>query len=160
VRSLGGEPIPSRQGALDVAVRRVLPDGVDAAFDIMGGRGARECVKATKRGGVIVGYGFLGTQVNGRTSRWLVFRGFATYFVGARFSGRRGTFYGITGLYRRNKAPFKEDLRELFELLAAGKIRPRIAHRLPLLAARRSQELLEAGGINGKIVMLREVGLT
>jgi hypothetical protein len=31
---------------------------------------------------------------------------------------------------------------------------------LPLLAARRSQELLQAGGVAGKIVLLRELGLS
>ncbi len=35
-------------------------------------------------------------------------------------------------------------------ILNYGKIKPVIAHRLPLLAVRRSQELLEAGGITAR----------
>jgi NADPH:quinone reductase-like Zn-dependent oxidoreductase len=58
------------------------------------------------------------------------------------------------------KAGLKEDLADLFNLLRDGEIHPVIAHRLPLLAARRSQELLMAGGVVGKIVMLRELGLS
>ena len=157
VRSLGGEPIPSRGVPIDEAVHQVLPGGVDAAFDILGGHYARECVRATKRGGVVVGYGFLGTNVRGVASRWLVFRGFATYLMGARLAGRRGKFYGITGLYRRNKVPFKEDLPKLFALLAERRLKPTIAEKLPLLAVRRSQELLERGGVQGKIVLLRDI---
>jgi len=160
VRALGGEPIPSRGGPVDEAVRKVLPEGVDAAFDVVGGAGTAGCVRATKRGGTVVGYGFMGTLVNGKPSTWLTVRGLASLLVGARLSGRRGNFYGITLLYRRDKAPLKEDLPKLFALLAARKIEPVIAHRLPLLAVRRSQELLEAGGLAGKIVLLREGGLS
>jgi NADPH2:quinone reductase len=158
VRALGAEPIPSREGPVDAAVRRVLPEGVDAAFDIVGGAGTRECIRATKRGGIVVGYGFMGAMRNGTPSTWLTVRSFAALYVGSRLVGRRGTFYGITALYRRDKRPLKEDLPKLFALLGAEKVRPLIAHRLPLLAARRSQELLTAGGVVGKIVMLREVG--
>jgi len=159
VRSLGGEPIPSRAAPLDRTVRSILPEGVDAAFDILGGAGTAECIRATKRGGVIVGYGFMGTIVDGRTSRWLTLRGFASLLVGARLRGRRGTFYGITLRHRRDPRPLREDLAALLALLASRRIAPRIAHRLPLLAVRRSQELLEAGGIDGKVVLLREKGL-
>jgi NADPH:quinone reductase-like Zn-dependent oxidoreductase len=82
-------------------------------------------------------------------------RGFVSLFLGARSVGRRGTFYGITALYRKDKRPFKEDLPKLFELLAARRIQPRIAARLPLLAGRDAERLLEAGGIGGKVVLLR-----
>ncbi|HZY02738.1 MAG TPA: zinc-binding dehydrogenase [Anaeromyxobacteraceae bacterium] len=159
VRSLGGEPIPSRGTPLDRTVRSVLPEGVDAAFDVLGGAGTGECIRATKRGGVVVGYGFMGTVVDGRPSRWLTLRGFASLLVGARLHGRRGAFYGITLRYRRDPGPYREDLASLMTLLASRRIAPRIAHRLPLLAVRRSQELLEAGGIAGKIVLVREAGL-
>jgi NADPH2:quinone reductase len=160
VRSLGGEPVLSRGEGVDVAVRRMVPGGVDAAFDIIGGRGASVAVRATRLGGITVGYGSVGaTSSNGMPSRWLTMRGFASLFIGAHLRGRRGTFYGITLLYRKNKQPFKEDLRNLFTLLSSGAIKPVIAHRLPLLAARESQRLIEAGGLSGKIVLLRSLGL-
>lgn len=159
VRSLGGDPIPSRGAPLDRTVRSVLREGVDAAFDVLGGAGTGECVRATRKGGVVVGYGFMGTLVGGRPSRWLTIRGFASLLVGARLRGRRGAFYGITLRYRRDPRPYREDLAALLALLASRRIAPRIAHRLPLLAVRRSQELLEAGGVAGKIVLARAVGL-
>lgn len=98
----------------------------------------------------IIGYGFMAAR--GTISS---LRGFAALFLGARLAGRHGTIYGITALYRKDKRPFKEDLPKLFELLAAGRIRPRIAARLPLLAGRDAEHLLEVGGIEGKIVLLR-----
>ena len=155
VRSLGGEPVASRTVALDVATRAVLPDGVDAAFDGMSGSGTGECVRALKRGGIVVGYGFMGTSPGGSPSLLAVMRGYGSLFVGAPLTGRRGAFYGITALYRKDKRPFREDLATLFGLLASRSITPRIAARLPLLAAREAQAMLEAGGVAGKIVHLR-----
>jgi NADPH2:quinone reductase len=67
--------------------------------------------------------------------------------------GRRGTFYGITLLYRRNPVPFREDLPRIFALLAERKIDPLIAHRYPLLEARAALELLATGAVEGKIVL-------
>ena len=149
VMSLGGEPIEARAQAVDRAVHAVLPEGVDVAFDGLGGTGTWECVRATKRGGLVVGYGFVATD-----GTLDVLRGFAALFLGARLAGRRGTFYGITALYRKDKRPFKEDLPKLFALLSTRQVRPRIAARLPLLAGREAERRLEAGGVAGKIVLL------
>ena len=46
------EPTP------DVALHEVLPEGVDVPFDGLGGAYLGQCVRATKRGGIVVGYGF------------------------------------------------------------------------------------------------------
>ncbi len=75
-------------------------------------------------------------------------------FVGARLGGRRGSFYGITMLYRKKPRLFLEDLPKLFDLLAQRKISPRIAHTFPLQDARKANERLEAGGIEGKLVLV------
>jgi len=149
VRSLGGEPIEARTQAVDRAVRGVLPEGVDVAFDGLGGAGTWACVRATKRDGLVVGYGFVATD-----GTLDVLRGFAALFLGARLAGRRGAFYGITALYRKDKRPFKEDLPKLFALLRTRQLQPRIAARLPLLAGREAERRLEAGGVAGKIVLL------
>ena len=154
IRSYGGTPIPSRGAPIDVAVHNVAPDGVDVAFDVVGGRGTAGCIRATKRGGMIVGYGFVGTMVNGRQKTSLVFLTLWSVLVGTWLAGRRGAFYGITALHRRDPRPFREDLAKLFELLGRRQIKPRIAARLPLLEARRANEMLEAGGLEGKIVLL------
>jgi NADPH:quinone reductase-like Zn-dependent oxidoreductase len=42
----------------------------------------------------------------------------------------------------------------LFDLAAKGVIAPRIAARLPLLSARQAAEMMERGGVEGKIVHL------
>lgn len=149
VRSYGATPIEGRRAPLQTGVRAVLPAGVDAAFDGVGGAQTSQCVAATKRGGITVWYGFVG--VKGLPG---VARSALQVFVDARIRGRRGAFYGITQRYRQDPRPFRADLPQLFALLAAGKIRPRIAQTLPLLEARAANERLEAGGIEGKLVLV------
>jgi NADPH:quinone reductase-like Zn-dependent oxidoreductase len=150
VRSYGADPIESRTRPLDQLVREKLPDGVDVAFDGLGGKSTREHIRATRKGGTVVGYGFM----QARGSRFAGLRGILTVVVGAPLAGRRGTFYGITSVYRKDKTPLKEDLPKLFALLAEKKIAPRIAARLGLLDGRRAEEMLERGGVAGKIVLI------
>jgi NADPH:quinone reductase-like Zn-dependent oxidoreductase len=70
------------------------------------------------------------------------------------FSKKSAKFYGITAVYLFDKKPFMEDLPKLFKLLEDGKIKPVIAARLPLLEARKANELLESGQITGNLVLL------
>jgi NADPH2:quinone reductase len=149
LREMGAEPIEGRVGPIDAATLALVPGGVDAAFDGVGGAQLRQCIAATKRGGAIVWYGFMG--IGGMLD---AIRSYWDLFVGSRLRGRRGTFYGITALYRRDPRPFHEDLPKLFALLAAKKIAPKIALRLPLTSAREANERIERGGIDGKIVLV------
>jgi NADPH2:quinone reductase len=156
IRELGAVPVDSRGAPIDEAVRGVVPEGVDAAFDTLGGSFVAQCVRATRRSGTVVGIGFSGTMRNGVPRRLGtgVLHTLVSVFVGARLRGRRGTFYGITYSYRKDPEPFRQDLSVLFSLLAERKIAPRIAARLPLLAAREAGAMLERGGVEGKIVHL------
>jgi NADPH2:quinone reductase len=153
LRASGATPIDSRARPLAESVRELIPNGVDLAFDALGGRFAGDCVRATRRGGTVVGYGFSSTLQNGRANQLQSLRGMAALFL-AWTRARRGRFYGISLEYRRNRAPFQAALSQLFELLRTGKLRPKIAARLPLLAAREAGERLERGGVEGKIVHL------
>lgn len=149
VTSYGATPIEGRTARLDAGVHSLRPEGVDAAFDAVGGAATGQCISATRRGGITVWYGFVGAAQLPSLARsaW-------SLFAGSRLRGRRGSFYGVTMLYRKDPLPFRQDLTTLFGLLAEKRIRPRIAQRLPLLAAREANERLEAGRIEGKIVLV------
>ena len=149
VTSYGAVPIEGRSTPLDAGVRAIRAEGVDAAFDGVGGAHTGQCVSSTRRGGITVWYGFVGAPGLPALARsaW-------SLFAGARLRGRRGSFYGITMLYKKNPRPFLEDLPKLFDLLARGKISPSVARTLPLLDARKANERLEAGGIEGKLVLV------
>jgi NADPH:quinone reductase-like Zn-dependent oxidoreductase len=151
VRALGATPIEGRGQALDAQVRALRPSGVDAAFDGVGGAQTGQCVRATRRGGLTVWYGFVGA-----TGLPALLSSASSCFIGSRLRGRRGAFYGITMLYRKDPRPFREDLPKLFDLLQDRRFVPRIAQRLPLLAAREANERLEAGNIEGKVVLVAD----
>lgn len=79
---------------------------------------------------------------------WLILR---NWF---KFDRKSMVPYSIQWLMRLKPAWFRSDLLTLLELLKQGKIRPLIAQRLPLEEARRAHEMLGAGGVLGKIVLL------
>jgi NADPH:quinone reductase-like Zn-dependent oxidoreductase len=47
-----------------------------------------------------------------------------------------------------------QTLPELFHLLAAGRLKPVVAARIPLVEAARAHELLEGGQYAGKVVLV------
>jgi len=158
VRELGATFIDYRERPFDASVKEHVPEGVDVAFDGIGGVNIATCTRAVRRGGQIISYGF--TSAVGRegsSDNVGSLTGLLSLFVGARLLGRRPSFYGITQLYRKDPGPLREDLPRLFALLAERRIQPLISHRLPLLEGRAGQQLLERGGIRGKIILLREV---
>src|SRR5580698_5577104 len=149
LRSLGATPIDYRAGALDVLTRALEPQGVDYVFDAVGGANIGPCIGALRRGGTLVGFGFMGAST--QLSQLAMF---ANIFLGARLRGRHGEFYGITRLYQKDPQPLREDLPKIFTLLAEKKIDPLIACTLPLLDARKALEQLATGSVEGKIVLI------
>lgn len=150
VRALGATPIDYRAGRLDHLVRAVEPGRVDYVFDAVGGANIGPCIGALRRGGTVVGYGFMGAA--GMLSKVAMF---GNLFVDARLRGRRGAFYGISALYRKDPKPLREDLPKIFALLAEKKIDPLVTHTFRLLEARQALELLATGSVQGKIVLLK-----
>ena len=145
VRKLGAIPIDYRAGRLDRLVRELEPRGVDCAFDAVGGANIGLCIRATRRGGTVVGYGFMG--VKGTVATLAMF---ANLLVGARVRGRRGKFYGITMLYRKDPKPLREDLPKIFALIAEKKLDPLVGAALPLVEAGRGDGDAEHGECGGE----------
>lgn len=148
VARLGATPIDYRAGPIECLVRAHEPRGVDFAFDAIGGRNINACLRAVRRGGTVAGYGFM--AVDGKVAQA---RMFFDIFVGSRLRGRRGTFYGISLLYRRDNKPFLEDLPKILALVARRQIEPVIAAAFPLRKTRTALELLATGTVEGKIVL-------
>ena len=148
IAKLGATPIDYRAGPVDRLIRALEPSGVDVAFDALGGANIGKCIRAVRPGGTVVGYGFM--TVDGGLARA---RMFFDVFVGSRLRGRRGTFYGISLLYRKDKKPFLEDLPKILALVVHRKIEPVISAVFPLRDARKALELLATGTVEGKIVL-------
>jgi NADPH2:quinone reductase len=100
--------------------------------------------------------GRLASGRGGRRNRFGRVAIYGLYVVaGAVLPGRKRVgIYSIQWLKRRKPALFREDLTTLFDLAKQQKIRPLVAQRMPLVAARQAHELLGQGGVNGKIVLV------
>jgi NADPH:quinone reductase len=148
IRALGATPIDYREGRLDRLMRSLEPDGVDVVFDAIGGANVTPCIRSLRAGGLVVGFGFMGVK-----SKFATLVSIANVLLGARLRGRRGAFYGITMLYRRDPRPLREDLPKIFALIAGGEIDPLIDATFPLLAAGEALRRLASGAMAGKIVL-------
>ncbi|MFN7941122.1 MAG: medium chain dehydrogenase/reductase family protein [Thermoanaerobaculia bacterium] len=166
VTEMGGTPIDYRHGDFVAEIHRLTRDGVDVVFDPIGGAHLWRSRAALRRGGRVVGYG-LATSLRGkgltsdRPGRRRRFRGtalFALYIAGGwLLPGRRRVVpYSIQTLKRLRPDLFRQDLVALLDLLRQERIRPVVARRFPLAEARQAQELLESGGVVGKIVLVRD----
>ena len=164
VAELGAIPIDYRDQDFVKEIRRLTSEGVDVVFDPIGGSHLWRSRHTLRPGGRVVGYG-LSTSIRGgglasrRVGRRQRFRGtaiFALYIAaGWVLPGRRRVVpYSIQTLKRLKPQFFRQDLIALFDLLRQQTIKPLIAQRLPLVEARRAQELLAKGGVTGKIVLV------
>lgn len=83
---------------------------------------------------------------------------FALYIAGGwLLPGRKRVIpYSIQTLKRLKPAMFRQDVITLFDLLQQQKMKPLIAQRFPLAAARQAHELLGKGGVIGKLVLVSE----
>jgi NADPH:quinone reductase len=153
VERLGGIALDYRKGPIEQMVRAHESEGVDVAFDALGGSSIKACLRALSRGGMVVGYGFMTAK-----SRLAVLRMFFDVFIGVRLRRRHGSFYGISLWYRKDPKPLLEDLPKIFALVAERKIEPVIAKVFPLAEVRRALELLASGNIAGKIVLRCDQG--
>jgi NADPH2:quinone reductase len=165
VSELGGIPIDYRHQDYVEEVLRLTSDGVDAVFDPIGGPHLWHSRKALRPGGKVVGYGTttalrgegLGARRSDRRNRFHGMPVYALYIAGGwLLPGRKRIVpYSIQTLKRLKPAIFRQDLISLLDLLRQRKIRPLIAQRFPLAEAKRAHELLEGGGVVGKIVLVR-----
>jgi NADPH2:quinone reductase len=164
VSDLGAIPIDYQKQDFVKEIRRLTGDGVDVVFDHIGGAHLWHSRQALRPGGAVVGYG-LRTSVRGegltssRPGRRQRFRGTATFALyiaaGWLLPGRKRVVpYSIQTLKRWKPDWFRQDLIGLLDLLREKKLKPLIARRFPLAEARQAQELLEKGGVTGKIVLV------
>jgi NADPH:quinone reductase-like Zn-dependent oxidoreductase len=150
VSALGAVPIDYREEDFVERVRNLTGDGVDAVFDPIGGaRQLRRSYQALRRGGALVWFGVAAEATLGRKviPASLLMRLLLSLIPDGRKAPMPPNVAKPNSWYR-------DTLAELLDLLAAGKLKPIVADRIPLADATRSHELLERGGCRGKIVLI------
>jgi NADPH:quinone reductase len=135
---------------------RVLPGGFDVVFDGIGKDGYGRSLAALKRGGLLCAYGYTTSVQPDRSPvsilTWLAGQ-YLEYLVKWLPRGKRERFYSINLMRTRHPAWFREDMERLFGLLATGVIRPRVAERISFEEVAEAHRRLEAGGLEGKLVL-------
>jgi NADPH2:quinone reductase len=164
VMEQGAVPIDYRNQDYAKDLRRLTGDGVDAVFDPIGGTHLWHSREALRPGGKVVAYGNttslrgegLGLNLTGRRNRLHGIPIYVLYLAGAwLLPGRKRIVpYSIQTLKRLKATWFRQDLATLLDLLHQQKIKPVVAHRMPLTEARRAHEWLGRGGVTGKIVLV------
>lgn len=163
VAELGATPIDYKEKNVEQEVLRLTGDGVDVVFDPLGAKHTWISRQVLRRGGKVVGYGST-TSLRGKglTSNHPGSRNrlhgvpiYALYILGGLlFPGNKRIIpYSIQTLKRLKPDMFREDLTTLLALLKQQKIKPLIAQHFPLSEAKKAHELLQNGGIIGKIVL-------
>jgi NADPH:quinone reductase-like Zn-dependent oxidoreductase len=152
LRELGTTPIDYEREDFT----RVLPGGFDAVFDGIGKDGFDRSFAALKRGGLLVAYGYTaGVKPHSRPLtilRWLARQYF--HYLGTWLpNGKHLRVYSINVMRAIHPAWFRDDLERLFALLATRAIRPRIADRISFDEVVEAHHRLEAGGLEGKLVL-------
>jgi NADPH:quinone reductase-like Zn-dependent oxidoreductase len=151
VRELGATPIDYRREDFT----RVLPGGFDVVFDGIGEAGYRRSFAALKCGGLLCAYGYTaGVRARRRLLTMLMW--LARLYLW-RSDGKRARGYSINAMRARHPSWFREDLARLLGLLASGAVRPRVAERISFDAIVEAHRRLEAGGLDGKLVLCPEL---
>jgi NADPH:quinone reductase-like Zn-dependent oxidoreductase len=136
---------------------RVLPSGFDVVFDGIGADGFRRSFVALKPGGVLCAYGYT-ASVQARNRLHSILLLLLRVYLWKRLlsclpGGKQPRIYSINLMRALHPAWFREDLERLFGLLETHAIQPRIAERISFDEVAEAHRRLEAGGLNGKLVL-------
>ena len=149
IQSLGATAIDYDRE--DFAMAR--PGGFDLIVDGIGEDGYRRSFAALKRGGLLLAIGF-SASVEARQGMASILMRIARLYLWRWLpGGKRARFYSINVMRARHKDWFRQDLAQLFAMLEAGTIRPRVAERIGFDEVVDAYRRIEAGGIEGKIVL-------
>lgn len=147
VKKMGAIPVDYKSGDWESFVKDKEPEGVDYVFEGVGKSYITKGFNQLKKGGKIVAFGY-------PNFKGMLLGLFKIIFLNAFPNGKKAKFYGISGVYKKDKTTILEDLETLLLMLKEKKISPVISKRMPLLEASEANAILENQAVSGKIVLL------
>ena len=151
VSSLGAVPIDYRNEDFVKRIGDLTKDGVDAAFDAIGGNNLKRSFSVLGDNGKLVSYGFYNSVLGKGGSIPMDFLRLKLWDLLP--NRRSASFYSIGATRKKHPDWFSEDLTVLFNLLTNGKVRPIIDKRMPMVEAIEAYELISNANVHGKIVL-------
>jgi NADPH:quinone reductase-like Zn-dependent oxidoreductase len=154
VSALGATPIDYRTEDFVERIRSLTGDGVDAVFDPVGAaRQLWRSYRALRKGGRLVWFGVAATSKAGM--RVIPLSLLMRFLLVLIPDGKQAPLMENAGKFAlEHNVWYRETLTELLDSLAAGRIKPVVAERIPLVEAARAHEFLERGGHAGKVVLV------
>jgi NADPH:quinone reductase-like Zn-dependent oxidoreductase len=152
VKEYGGIPIDYKDEDFETRIRELTNgEGVDVAFDAIGGKNFKKSFNTLKAGGQLVAFGFYNAVMGKGGNIPLEFMKVMSWNLLP--NKKKASFYSIGGFRKKHPEWFKDDLEKLFQLLKKGDIKPVIAHHFPLNKAKEAHEMIEKAENRGKIVL-------
>jgi NADPH2:quinone reductase len=151
IAQYGAIPIDYKNEDFVERIKLAEPNGIDAVFDPIGGPYFPRSLKILKKTGTLVGFGYQ-SAANGNGGN-VILDYFKILFWNILPTKPSAQFYIISDWHKKHNDWFKEDLNQLFKLLANRSIKPKIAKIMPLSEASKAHQLVENGNLEGKIVL-------
>ncbi|MGB7449337.1 MAG: medium chain dehydrogenase/reductase family protein [Ornithinimicrobium sp.] len=156
LRELGVLPVDYNDPDLAARVRELAPDGVDAAFDHIGGDSLKRSYSLLAKDGTLVSYSLL-KETGPMIPAFVAM--LARLALWNRLpNGHAASFYNVWTDHTLRPARFRArlhaDLTAVFGLLADGTLAAQVAARIPLTQAREAMELAESHTALGKVVLI------
>jgi NADPH:quinone reductase-like Zn-dependent oxidoreductase len=128
--------------------------GVDAVFDPLGSAHLELSERAVCKGGTIVAFGYNEAANRGSGALRDILSQYLRLFLWSLPPGRKHVaFYDTRRMKRKHPGWYRDDLARLFALLAAGRLKPVIADRLPLEEVVTAHRKLEKADVQGRLVL-------
>jgi NADPH:quinone reductase-like Zn-dependent oxidoreductase len=158
VSELGATPIDYRNQDFVERVR-ALTGGVDVVFDpVSGWTQLWRSHRALRRGGRLVMLGVAATSRQG--IKVIPLSLLMVVLLKLIPDGRRALLLPNAGDKVRSENDwYRDTLTGLMDHLAAGRLKPVVADRIPLAEATRAHEMLERGGVAGKLVLVPQAAV-
>jgi NADPH:quinone reductase-like Zn-dependent oxidoreductase len=155
VSRLGAMPIDYHSEDFVERVRALTGGaGVDAVFDPMGSAHLKLSARAVRKGGTIVAFGYYQAANRGTGALRDILSQYLRMWTLSLPPGRKyASLYDTRTMKRKHPDWYRDDLARLFALLAAGRLQPVIADRLPLEEATAAHQRLEQAGVQGRLVL-------
>ena len=155
VSRLGATPIDYHTEDFVQRVRALTGGaGADAAFDPIGSAHLKLSARAVRTGGTIVAFGYYQAANRGTGAlRDILSQNLRLWLWSLPPERKRVAFYDTRAMKRKHPDWYRDDLARLFALLAAGKLKPVIADRLPLEEAVTAHQKLEQAKVQGRLVL-------
>ncbi|PAV24462.1 oxidoreductase [Tamilnaduibacter salinus] len=122
VQDLGGIPIDYRSEDFAKVIQKNEPEGLDAAFDPIGGANLRKSYNVLRRGGRVVSYGFAGDKFGGmgQMAKGVLL----VSLLNAWPDGKRVHLCATPSEVRKDNHWYRTTLSELVDRLENGKVAP------------------------------------